>query len=127
MNIHTHHLKNNPEFISGLVDRKEGLDFLPLTTSEEWKIGWTTGCFGWGAQSKDIPGHVFFRTPLASTVLVVASLDLQSRQWAAYILDVPGENHALEAPRVVKGGTKLTKMIASLLFPEVNKYMIWRD
>lgn len=126
MNILTHHLKGNPEFIAGLATNKAELDF-GFDKSEEWKIGWTTGYFGWGVQSKDHPCKVFFRTPLAPTVLVVASLNLQCRQWAAYILDVPGKNHTLESPRVAKEGDKLTQEIASILFPEVDKYMIWRD
>lgn len=62
---------------------------------------------------------------LSSRVLVVASVNKAVGDWAVYIDAVPGHNHELEWSEVAKHGTKVSKEMGELLFPEFKEYR-WR-
>jgi len=64
-------------------------------------------------------------TPLASRVLVVA-IEGGGGYWAAYVDAVNGENHELEWENVARHGTKLSREIAEIMFPEFAREFIWR-
>lgn len=64
---------------------------------------------------------------LDKKVLVIASVNKgKNPEWAAYIGAVEGKNHEEEWEYVSKHGTKLSKPIAELLFPEISKTHRWR-
>jgi hypothetical protein len=64
---------------------------------------------------------------LCSRVLVVAVIETEVRDWAAYIDAVPGENHAQEVYEVADHGCKLSRELAEFLFPDIAEQFIWRD
>ena len=57
------------------------------------------------------------RLSLGGNVLAVARTRINCA-WAAYIDSVPGNDHCVEAPRVLKWGVKLPEEIARSMFPE---------
>jgi hypothetical protein len=65
------------------------------------------------------------RIALDQKVLAVASVNLDVGDWAVYIGAVPGENHDQEWIEVWKHGTKLSRQIAEILFPEFKQFN-WR-
>jgi len=64
---------------------------------------------------------------LSSHVLVVASIDIRTNKWCAYIGAVPGKNHDKEFKMVAENGNKLIFSVAAIYFPNLNKKYIWRD
>ena len=65
---------------------------------------------------------------LANRVLVVAVINEDIRDWAAYIDAVPGMDHEQEKAEVARVGNKIPYEIAKILFPQVvaSEYK-WRD
>jgi hypothetical protein len=63
---------------------------------------------------------------LSSRVLVVAKIELDVGDWAAYIDSVPGKNHNVEAEQVLHKGTKIPYWLAKELFPSIAKMYDWR-
>lgn len=64
---------------------------------------------------------------LASRVLVVA-VEGGIKDWAAYIDAVKGYNHEQEWQEVKRHGTKISRRMAEMLFPEfVEAGLVWRD
>ena len=61
---------------------------------------------------------------LASRVLVVAMEN--ERDWAAYIDAVPGHNHENEFMTVLDAGNKISKELATMLFPGLAERKPWR-
>ena len=47
--------------------------------------------------------------------------------WTAYIGAVPGERHEEEYKSVMENGTKLSKNLATYLFPELAEKYEWRE
>ena len=64
---------------------------------------------------------------LASRVLVVAVINDDIKDWAAYIDAVPGMNHEQEKAEVARVGNKLPFEIAKLIFPALASKYQWRD
>ncbi len=65
--------------------------------------------------------------PLAMRVLAVAVINTHDEKvfdWAAYIDAVPGQNHENEYLNVAENGSKTSKEIAEVLFPdlEIERY-----
>lgn len=63
---------------------------------------------------------------LSSKVLVVAVINKDIRDWAAYIDAVPGKSHEQEKAEVARVGNKLPFEIAKLLFPQIASEFQWR-
>jgi len=64
---------------------------------------------------------------LDSKVLAVATINYNNSivfDWAAYIGAVPGITHQFEYESVAKEGSKLSKKLAAIIFPnqDINKY-----
>lgn len=64
---------------------------------------------------------------LSSHVLIVASIDIRTDTWSAYIGAVPGKNHDKEYKKVAETGNKLLYSVAAIYFPTLNENYIWRD
>jgi len=64
---------------------------------------------------------------LSSRVLVVASVNTEVGDWAAYIDAVPGKSHDKEYQEVGRTGSKLPKKVAEMLFPYEAEHYRWRD
>lgn len=64
--------------------------------------------------------------PLSQRVLAIATLGGAGNDWSAYIYDVPGIDHDLERCIVAKHGSKLSKEVASALFPRISEKYKWR-
>lgn len=64
---------------------------------------------------------------LAKNVLVVAVVDEDIRDWAAYIDAVPGMDHEQEKHEVARVGNKIPYEIAKLIFPALASMYQWRD
>jgi len=62
---------------------------------------------------------------LDTKVLIVAVVNEDIRDWAAYIGAVEGKNHDAETPGVAERGTKVSKEMAEMVFPYCAKYN-WR-
>lgn len=56
---------------------------------------------------------------LSPTVLAVATIG-EVNDWSAYIDSVEGQNHEKEYTKVAKEGSKLTREIAEVIFPEIK-------
>jgi len=63
---------------------------------------------------------------LASRVLVVAVINDDIKDWAAFIDAVPGKNHEQEKAEVARVGNKLPFEIAKLIFPQIASEFQWR-
>lgn len=59
-------------------------------------------------------------------VLIVAVVNTIVGDWSAYIGAVPGECHEDEYEEVAAYGTKLSKELATVLFPDLAKKYKWR-
>jgi hypothetical protein len=64
---------------------------------------------------------------LANRVLVVAVINDDIKDWAAFIDAVPGKNHEQEKDEVARVGSKLPYEIAKLIFPALASRYQWRD
>jgi hypothetical protein len=64
---------------------------------------------------------------LSPHVLVVASIDIRTNKWTAYIGAVPGNNHDKEYKQVAETGNKLVFPVAAIYFPTLNEKYLWRD
>jgi hypothetical protein len=71
-------------------------------------------------------GKIISYRALARRVLVVAVTG-GIRDWSAYIDAVPGINHGLEACDVADRGNKISREMATLIFPLVASQYRWRD
>jgi len=59
-------------------------------------------------------------------VLVVAVVNTAVKDWTVYIGAVPGIRHEREFPTVAREGSKLSRELGELLFPEFS-HLLWRD
>jgi len=75
---------------------------------------------------RKIKNKLYRIVPLATRVLVVASVNTSVKDWSAYIDAVPGENHENEWEEVARFGAKISQEMATLLFPELEKLYCWR-
>ena len=64
---------------------------------------------------------------LSSHVLVVASIDIRTNEWCAYVDAVPGKCHDKEYKHVAEKGNKLLYSVAAIYFPSLNEKYMWRD
>ena len=64
---------------------------------------------------------------LASKVLVIAVINDDIKDWAAFIDAVPGMDHEQEKIEVARVGNKLPFEIAKLIFPQIASEFQWRD
>jgi hypothetical protein len=64
---------------------------------------------------------------LAKRVLVVAVVNDEIKDWAAYIDAVPGVSHDKEKDEVGRTGTKISFQLAKVIFPGVAREYKWRD
>jgi hypothetical protein len=64
--------------------------------------------------------------PLDSKVIAVA-VEGEVGDWSAYIGAVPGKDHTKEWQEILKHGTKLSRKVAEVLFPDFAKEFRWRD
>jgi hypothetical protein len=64
---------------------------------------------------------------LANKVLVVAVINEDIRDWAAYIDAVPGKSHEQEKAEVARVGNKIPYEIAKILFPQIASEFQWRS
>jgi len=64
---------------------------------------------------------------LANRVLVVAVINDDIKDWAAFIDAVPGMDHEQEKAKVARVGNKLPYEIAKLIFPALASRYQWRD
>jgi hypothetical protein len=64
---------------------------------------------------------------LAKRVLVVAIVNDEIKDWAAYIDAVPGVSHDKEKDEVGRTGTKISFQLAKVIFPGVAREYKWRD
>lgn len=81
----------------------------------------------WGSFEKQENSHYYRIIPLATEVLVVASVNVPVGDWAAYIDAVHGESHEKEWHNVKRMGSKLSQHIAEAIFPELKEKYRWRD
>jgi hypothetical protein len=58
--------------------------------------------------------------PLNTHVLVVAVIDDEYNNFAAYIGAVPGQNHDNEYQAIARSGSKLVESIARAIFPSLS-------
>ena len=63
---------------------------------------------------------------LSARVLVVATVNEHVGDWASYIDAVPGQCHELEFEEVAHTGAKVSKDLATLLFPTIAEKYRWR-
>jgi hypothetical protein len=63
---------------------------------------------------------------LANRVLVVAVINDDIKDWAAFIDAVPGKDHEQEKIEVARVGNKLPYEIAKLIFPQIASKYQWR-
>lgn len=65
--------------------------------------------------------------PLDQRVLVVASVNPLVGDWAAYVGPVEGLDHKAEAIGVSCTGTKCSKQMGEMLFPQLANLYQWRS
>lgn len=64
--------------------------------------------------------------PLSQRVLAIAVLGSSGLDWSAYVYHVPGLCHEDEKIIVARHGDKLSKEIATVMFPGIAKQYVWR-
>ena len=64
---------------------------------------------------------------LSSKVLVVAVINEDIRDWAAFIDAVPGMSYEQEKAEVARVGNKIPYEIAKILFPQIASEFKWRS
>jgi hypothetical protein len=71
-------------------------------------------------------GKVIAYRALAARVIVVAVTG-NVKDWTAYIDAVPGVCHEHEYESVANTGEKISKEMATLIFPSIAEEYTWRD
>ncbi len=75
-----------------------------------------------GCELYTTPTDIIRWIPLASRVLVVASIDTEHGTWSAFIDAVAGKNHENEFMDVLVRGKRMSEIVAISIFPDLARY-----
>ena len=70
--------------------------------------------------------HIYNWKPLASKVIICASVNIAVGDWTVYIDAVPGKNNMNEWKEVARNGTKVDQAVGEYYFAKYKGVFRWR-